>query len=431
MHAFGDSRASVLWMIAGFGACLATVFYWILQKRYDRWTAALGGAMMLLIPTVQWTTSLVMIDLVCSLFALISVLFFARFLRTGQWRDSALFGLFCAIALLTKNSTFYLLLVPPIVIVAARRWTLLGKWELYVGPAVAAVLYLPWLAISNSFLWLGFNGLPHLTFWGLQRAYIGVFWRELSFLLPLAVLGLISWVFSKRTESDYVAWCLLALFPAIPLSDFIVRMPIESRYLILSLGAAIFLVCEFWSAVLPGRSRAVAMTMTFVVFGAISWMHFPPFPRNEMHAAVGFLSARDGGGPGAVIVPSNQEGPWIAEFAQNDSVRSKRILIRPTKVFGKEDWNGSHWEPFQFAGGLPGLFVKMPVKYCILSRSVARRHYPHDELLESAVARNPAGWRLVYSSAGRGFQIYENRAWTSGNQTDAAVLGELHRILPH
>ena len=341
MHIFGDSRQSVLWMIALFGACLATVFYWVLQDRYDRWTATLGGAMFLLVPTIQWSTSLVMIDLVCSLFALSSLLFFARFLRTGRWQDSAWFGFLCAIALLTKNSTCFLLVVPPIVIVASRRWTLLRKWELYLGPAIAVGLYLPWLAISNSFLWLGFNGLPHLTLWGLLRNYVVVFWRELSFLLPLAALGLVSWVFSKRTEPDYVSWCLLALFPAIPLSNFIVRMPIESRYLILSFGAAMFLVCEFWAAILPARGRPVAMTATFVVFAAISWMHFPSFPRNDMHAAVSFLTARDAGGdPGAVIVPSSQEGPWIAEFAQDDSVRFKRIILRPTKVFGKEDWNG-------------------------------------------------------------------------------------------
>ena len=186
---FGERRASVLWLIAVIAAGLAAMLFRILEKQFDAWTALAGGAMFLLVPVVQWSDCVVMADLICSLFAMAAIVYFARFMDSRRWFDAAIFGVFSGLALLTKNSTYFLVLIPVIVIPARARWDLLRTRALWIAPLVVASLYVPWLVISRPFLLLGIHGLQLPGFLGTQWDYFVTLWRQTSFLLPLAVGG--------------------------------------------------------------------------------------------------------------------------------------------------------------------------------------------------------------------------------------------------
>lgn len=442
MEVFGVDRTSVLWMIAVSAAGLATLLFWILRREFDFWTAVPAAAAFFLIPVVQWSSCLVMADLTCSLLALASIVFFARFVERGQWRDSALFGILAGLSLLTKNSTYFIVLVPPMVIAAGRRWDLLRNRALWLAPVIAGTIYAPWLLVSRQFLLLGTHGLQLPGFVGTQVDYVTILWRQMSLLLPVGVAGGVLLVCSKRKMSA-LAMCMLAVIPAVSVAIFVARVPVQDRLLMVSYCALLFLATEACAALLRPPRRAGAIMACVLVFGYFNWMKFRRPPVNEIHDAVGYIQKLDGQYPGAVLVPSGSEGPWIAEFAETEPRRPQRILLRPTKVLGSEDWNGTNWQPYyKSLDEIRTFFERTPVRYCILVNTLRRpapseapdeslkiRTYPHDALLEVAVAANPAEWRLLLertTANGGSYRVFQNLRWTPASEQ--RVYAEVSRV---
>ena len=428
MEVFGDRRGSILWLVAIIAAALAAMLYRILEKQFGAGTAVAGGVMFLLVPIVQWSECVVMADLICSLFAMAAIVCFARFMDSKRWLDSALFGVFAGLALLTKNSTYFLALIPVFVILAARRWDLLRVPALYLAPVAVTALYLPWLVISRPFILLGIHGLELPGFWGTQRDYFVTLWEETSFLLLLAVGGAIFLIFSKLPMRP-IAMCMLAVIPAISVGILVARVPVQDRLLIVSYAAVIFLACEFVARILESWKRVAAVMACLVVFAALNWGKFSRPPVNHIHSAVAFIQARDGDVPGAVLAPSNGEGPWIAEFAQTETRRPLRIILRPTKLLGEEDWNGTNWHPYYTsASEIEAFLARVPVKYCILAPSETDvRHYPHDPLIKSIMDSHPQDWHPIFKGED-GSQVYENTHWKP--DSESAVLKEMRNLSP-
>jgi hypothetical protein len=260
-------------------------------------------------------------------------------------------------------------------------------------------------------------------------AYIGDYFSallsEMSFLVPLCLAGLIFVVRSKGRKIDTFSWSMIALLAVTPIGLFAARVLAQPRYLILPYVAVIFFVGEFWSWIAGPSRRGVLMIGTLVLFLVLQWMdvnqpHFRQPPVGNLSSAVTFIEARDGNEPGSVLVPSTFEGPWIAEFAakEADRTRPRRMVVRPTKVLGQEDWNGSAWHPsYDPVGGLGPALQRFPVKYCILLDS-PREQYLHDKMLESTVAGHPQSWHIVFQENGRtnAFRIYENAGWSRASE---------------
>jgi len=110
-------------------------------------------------------------------------------------------------------------------------------------------------------------------------------------------------------------------------------------------------------------------------------------------------------------------------------------MVRPTKTLGSEDWNGTDWQPYyKSVEEIGGFLEQTPVRYCILlnrrqQEAPAIRVYPHDALLEQAVAANPAQWHLLaeFPAAGGGsYRIFENLSWTPASEQK--VYAEVNRI---
>lgn len=338
-------------------------------------------------------------------------------------------GLFYGVSLLTKSSTYFILLVPPLIILVRWRWDILRKRALWLAPAIATCLYLPWLLISRSVLLLGIHGLELPGFFGIQRIYLATLWNEMSFFVPLAFGGAICVLRSNQSRSRTISWCMLSIFPATSMGIFVARVPVQGRLLMLSYAAIIFLAAEFWTTVAPGFRASLVLAGCLAVFAPLQWMHFHRPPADSYAAAVEILQSRDANHPGAVLVPSGMEGPWIAEFAETEQQRPLRILVRPTKIFGEEDWNGSVWHPYYHSTGEFGaLLQRLPVKYCILSESSAGRRYPHDAILKSSIGGHGDSWRMIFESRTEpAYQVYENTRWTA--DSEAQVYSEVSRSL--
>jgi len=319
------------------------------------------------------------------------------------------------------------------VIPAARRWDLFRRPALWIAPIIAVCLYAPWLWVSRPFLLLGTSGLRLPGFWGTQWEYVKSLWEQMSFFLPAGIAGGGLLLLRKGRQMSPVAWCMLAALPAVSIGIFFARVPVQPRLLMVAYVALIFLAVQLCDLIAAPHLRTVLVLLSLLVFGGLKWMDFRRPPANRLHAAVAFLQVRDQNRPGAVLVPSGSEGPWIAEFAQSETRWPLRIFVRPTKLFGEEDWNGTNWKPYyKSVEEIEALFRRIPVKYCILSSSSSGRHYPHDVLLESAVAANLQSWQLVFESGskgtGAGYRVYENRLWTP--LAERQVYEELRGRLP-
>jgi len=434
MGIFGVSRTSILWMIALSAAGLATLLFYLVRIRFGPWMAAAAGAGFLLIPAVQWSACLVMVDITCSLLALAAIVFFARFVERGRWQDSAWFGVLAGLSLLTKNSTYFLVLIPPIVIAFTWRWDLLRSRALWIAPVVVVVLYAPWLIVSRPFLLLGTHGLQLPGFWGIQRDYIQILWRQMSFLLPVGAAGAVLLIISRQKMSA-LAICLLAALPAVSIGIFLARVPVQDRLLMVSYCALLFFVPELFSTLLRSAWRTPVVVACIAVFGYFNWLNFRRPPADDIRPAVTYILAHDDSRPGAVLLPSSNEGPWIAEFGELDSHRPYRMMLRPTKMLGAEDWNGTNWHAYYPSlEDIQRFLERTPVRYCILVQPAQPapsdfRIYPHDTLLEAAVSSNPMQWRLVFEKRaenGAFNRVYQNLSWTP--ESEKKVYAEVSRI---
>lgn len=431
----GARRESALGLVAVMATLLLLLFYFILRRRFGEIPAWSGCLLLLSVPAVQWSACLVMIDIATSLFALVSLCFFVRFLDERRWQDSLLFGIFGGIAILTKNSAYYITMAPPLMILLGRRWDCLKSRALWLAPLAVAVIYAPWLLVSRQVFLLGLVGLQAPGIVGTTWNYLLVLWPQTSFLMLPAAIGALAILRRARTAQG-MDLCMLSLLPAVPLSIYIARMSVQERLLIPAYASVVYLACEGFLAVLDwsglGRRRAfsAAMVLTAALFCAFNLLRFPHPPVNDIHPGVAFIQGRDGDQPGAVLVPSAREGPWIAEFVQTETARPRRIFVRPTKILSEEDWNGADSRPFYHSvDEIAALLERMPLRYIVLERGATPRYFPPDKLLTQLVGAHPERWRKVFSRETRpvsGYDIYENTAWSVSSEE--VVYRELHRF---
>lgn len=431
MTLFGSGRGPALMLVGLAAALMATLLYAVLKPRYGPWLALGGPALFLMIPAVQWTACMVMADLMCSLLAWTAVLFFARYYDTQRTRDAILMGVFAGLSLLTKNSTLFVLLVPPLAVLGTWRWDLVRKPALWIGGLLAVVIYSPWLMISHSVMLIGHNPELLPSFWVTQRHYVRALWDQTSFLLPLSAAYAVYIAIRLRSRLDGLSVSMIALIPACSIGIFVGTVPVQPRLLMLACAAVVVLAVSLIGDVLRRPAGAgAALALVVAVFAGMNWLNFRLPPVNDLRPAVELMRARDGAHPGSVLVSSAREGPWIAEFAQAESPRPGRTLLRPTKMLGNEDWNGTAWKPYyNSVQELEGFFDNTPVKYFVLGRR-ERRNYPHNDLLRAMAAADPARWRLVYNSdpsGEKGYQVYENTRWTPASETQ--VYAEADRIV--
>jgi hypothetical protein len=426
MTVFGSSRESALWLNFISGAALALLVFAIVRHSYGWVASAAAGLMVLAIPVVQWSASLVMVDIACTALALGSLFFLARYFEYRRWTDSLLYGLFAGLAVLTKNSAYYALFVPAAVILLRRDWRVLTLKSFWIAPLTFALLYGPWLLVSRRVLLLGIVGLPDFTPVDVAVAFVVKLWDQTGVLLALA-LPRIAVSLARPRRTPVAELCLYTVLFTLPFAIFVARVPVQERLLIAA-GAAVVIAAVAsvhqimsWSR-LPMKlyPGAIALLAVWFVWSNALEFRFPP--KNELRVLVTAMTERDGPAPGATLVPSRSEGPWIAEFVQLARDDSRRTLVRPTKFLASESWNATHYKiRHSSVEELRAALTEVPLRYCIIDEKASE--YPHDRLLKALLREDAATWRLSLS-AGR-FTVYENTTWSP--QSEERVSAAMRR----
>jgi len=413
MAFFGFHRAAVLLLPALLAAFLSGTVFWLLRDRIGTPAAFLTGCLLLLTPALLVSNTLIMVDNAFALFCFWAGLAFGRWIDSGSVRAALLTGLLAALCLLTKINSIYLILLPPLIFLILGRWRLLLLRTFWIIPAVVAVLWGPWIFYTRKLISIGFGGLVRPTLLNMAADVSLALLNNLGWILILVLAGGVIALRNARSDTPALVSVVLPVCYLV----FLVaaRVEIENRFLIPILAPSVVLAGIAlgavsrklaWMRLSPG-GIATVLSAVVLLSDASMLKGFTKPPPNPVRTVVEYIRERDGSEDAAVLVPSDAEGPFIAEFAGDEKHRPLRFMVRPNKVLSVINWNGGSYQSrFQEPSELITLFDTLPIRYTVISSSIDDRSRPDDRLLASTMNAHPERWKRLDAPAGR-WLVYE------------------------
>jgi hypothetical protein len=414
MALFGYHRDTVLLLPALLAALLSGTIFWLLKDRLAPSAAFLAGCLLLLTPAMLWSSGLIMVDITFALFCFWTALAFARWVDTGSARAALLTGLMASISLLTKINAIHLILLPVFVLLITGRWRLVLRSTFWLIPAVMAVLWGPWMLYARKFVNIGFGGLfrpdvPHIAIGAGRALFENLGWL----LIPILAGGVIALRKARFDTSALVCAMLPVCYLVFLLAA---RVDIEGRFLVPILAPSMVLVGislgalseRFARTPVPrNRLETALVGVILVACAATLGRRIPTPPTNQVRPVVEFIRGRGGPEDASILVPSDAEGPFIAELASDEKRRPLRFMIRPNKLLAIIDWNGGSYQArFQTPEEMISLFDRLPVRYTVIAAQMDNHTRAHDRLLRRTLDTHPERWSPLKAPPGP-WLVYE------------------------
>ncbi len=389
---FGVSRLTLQLLMAFLCAAIGTTVFTLLRPRTGVAVALISAALFVALPIVQLMTVSVMTEIPVALFSLFAMVCFAQYVETERVRWSLAFGAWAAFALLTKGSAVSLAFIPPLVLLLhGGKWHLLRRPGFWAPALLVITMCLPWYLFAMRVqdvrtTWAADFGIPYIA---LSAQYY--FPRLLGIggiaVTALALCG--AW-FPRVRREDRVLWSsLLALVCGVLIVHILIPTGIDYRHLTV-LAAPITILFGFGVAWLESLRRGWGFTAAIVACLLFALVDFELVTKDVRGYDVAAQElAQDPELDGAVFLfvgDSTGESAFIAEFAlrQRDF---RHVLLRGSKVLGRETWSGeNHVEFFQTTGELLEFLRAIPVAIIVRDEAVdARLHYPYLDLIDQLV----------------------------------------------
>lgn len=430
MTLFGVGRFAVYFLLALLGAGTATALYALVRTEVSAWWAAGATVWWLLFErqTKLWASS-VMTEIPLTLFCLLALAAYIRYLQTERAHWSMLFGLAAGAALLTKGLGVTLAVVPPLAVLAAGRLELLLRWSFWAPAAVTICIAGPWYGLQGSWIPTAFGGAwQRLTIarMGGWEDRLAALTESLGPAVLLAVAAAAVAAAALRTRrrcsppvavlGAYVAGGL-ALHFALPESS-------EPRHLFHIAPAVMALAALALQAVVarrPLRARpawapaAGAALLAALIVGRLIWPAGEGVKPNRGLAELAEQIAADPSLDGAVILSAsngNAEGAFVAEMARL-APDPRWFVLRSSKTLAWVNWaaQGQYVELYESASAMTERLAALQVAVVV----VAEGRYPilpHDRLLLESMQAQPDRWKLL---ADRSYQdgLFRLRAFRS------------------
>lgn len=404
MLLFSSSRASILLELAATAALLAYAVF-LEARHWFGWKAgALAGLLTVFLPLIQTYTDEEMAETLLVLTCFWSVIFFARYLDSERWQDSVAFGVFFALAVLTKGSGWLLTLVPPIALIFTRKLRILLRPGFWLAVLIVAALCLPWQLTTMRWAeqgWTGGTG-PSLHYtlaalWQFLPMLVQITGTVLAVLTALGILvEVILPVFRKPVASAPAV--MFALILADWLFHSLVPAGVEDRKLIIAVPALILFLFAggFWIADrLPLRGGLRRWRYSFVAAAAAAvffWQTFSvPHETHYGYNEVATFITSDPRLRGATILVSSGaigEGLLVSEIAMREPHPTDTIL-RGTKVLAQMDWEGAHYRSF-FSNPteLVDYLDRNQVGFVVTDNFTPASALPHNEALRRTIRQS-------------------------------------------
>ncbi len=403
----GYSRPAMM-LFSGLLTALAALLLFAAARRRAGTVLSLAiAALFLAIPSVEWSSSVVMTDVCVALFCLATTLAAGKYLETPEWRWALLTGLAASLALLTKYLSAFVLLPPLLVILVDRRWDVLRNARTWAIVGITAILCGPWALWSRRFLFIGFDGRQG-DLWSRVMETFKALHVDFGYALEALVAAAMIWgIFRWNSLGITERLCWLG-FPCLALFLLLGPSGIERRYLLVAYPELLLVVAL---AIQWIGERQKSLYWCLVALIACLAVAGVARNRVELPGSVSRKVARDlvrEKDPVAILVPGSREGPVIAELASAEAVRSRIMLIRPSKLLARMNWLGTQYELLvPDVKSMESLFDKYPIGVIVTAANRGGPESPHDRLLREMLASDPR-WILErqYVEPGVDWNVY-------------------------
>jgi 4-amino-4-deoxy-L-arabinose transferase-like glycosyltransferase len=417
MLLFSISRTSIRIELAVTAAVLGYSVFMEARRWFSGYTAPVLAALLTIsIPLVQVYADEEMSETLLALMCFWAVVWFARYLDSGAWRDNLWFGVFFSLAVLTKGNGWLLAGVVPLAVVLTRKFRSILRWQFWVGPALVAVVCLPWQLVTFRMAeqgWTGGTG-PSLTYTFSALFEFGVIVMRMAGMVLgcLALLGIAVTIVapSLRGAVRSAPAAMFAFIVSTWVFHSLVPAGVEDRKMMIAVPAWVLFVfaggyCLAHQIRLPER---IASWRTWLV-GGVAGLAFAAtafaIPRQTHYGyaeAAQFITSRPNLRANTMLVSDDAvgEGLLISEIAMRESRPGSRI-VRATKALAETNWNGSRYRslystPAQVARAVQDLRIDLVVIGTFHGADALN----HNQLLRDAL-RNQQQFKLSAVSTAR------------------------------
>jgi len=364
MLVFEPGQQSIFLLMAFLTAGLGWLVYWSSRQHLGEGWALAAAILLIVLPIMQKYSSLVMTEVLMGLLVYSGLLLFMRYMETGHWKWSVLFGIVGATAIMVKGTGLVLGLIPPLAILFLKRWNLLAKFSFWLSAVVVGLLCFPWYKFTMKDLKDGWEqSEPSVAFFFSASFYNMNKLVETGgpvFLLCI-VIGLATLVRkaqNQETQSEESIFfpMLGILFLAVPLLHCIVPAGKEHRHLIPMLPAFVLFTAfgmkEVVRQIIKEKTSIDPKKATWILTGiGLVGMFASAKEPIYRKGYSGFrevvqelYKVEDWPGPVLISSDASGEGMFVAEAALADSRRPSRQIVRATKVLGTSKWSGAQYE---------------------------------------------------------------------------------------
>lgn len=420
---FSPSRVPALLFIGCWTTALAMLLFQETRRMFGFTAGIAAGVLLVSLPAVQRAGGMIMADMMVAVLGFAAVNQFGRYLDTGSWRNSAGFGVLAALCILTKYNALALALVPPLSLIALRRWNWLRRPSLWLSAAIVIGLCAPWYIAAWS--WVRYA----MESGDFPLSSAEAFWGNAATLLNLpsvpvclfAIIGLaqcLRLAASARCGGKWMAWAssiaAFWLFHSFPAPW------VESRYLLavlppLILFAAIGIhsLARRWASTSwSERQRAWVLTCVLALF-YLSTSFF--IHRKEMlgfQQAADMLLAQADIAHSAILVSSESfgEGVLVSEIAMRGRHLAPYVL-RATKLLAQVRLMGNDYRPrYASVEDLAEALDRIPVRMLVIDNMPGPVSWKHHRQLQEMLQVHADRWESlgVYGPQAQ-IRVYRNR----------------------
>ena len=395
---FGPSSASAMTFVAAVTAFFALCIYLLGRKLLDPLTGVVAAVWFVLLPAVQASASMFMMDMLCAALMLLAAVAFGRYLDTGRNRYSHVFGLFAAAAVMTKYNAFALALLPLLAVIVTGKFHVLRTLSFWSAAVIVVALCGWWYVSQADLIWYASQPYSTLADAPISAAANTVTLASIVswFFFPVVCLG--CWVTVARPSSpeNRGTWAaLFALLIAVWMFHSVFYPTFEERYLLPAIAPIVLFACAGAHAVL-GRWPQHLRLATAALIGfayLVTSFDVPPKP-NRGFKQVADTLVNKGVSPDAALLVSSDaagEGAFVAAVAVRDR-RPNAIVLRASKLLASSTWMGEeyrvlHPDPADLLQALD----RSRVSHVLVENS-APTSLPHEEHLRTVLRGSPR-WR--------------------------------------
>jgi hypothetical protein len=415
---FEPTRSSAIFLMAALLALSAMLIFTALREEIGDKMALMSSLLMVICPVVVVEFGVVIADALLVPLALVATFCFARFLETHALRYSLWFGVFSALAFLTKYNAFLLIFIPVVGIALTRQWRLWLNARLWASPAVILLLAGPWyikqIGLSIYASDVGPSGFLSRTDASLQNlAKLVGFFGPLGSLL--IVVGLWYSLAAAKRPSAHAASQAGLLFGVWAMHSILYPTVSLSRYMLPAVPALLFFLCAGLYAVAI-RLRTVVQpryTVGGLALTAFSFMLLARPHEKPARAWKDLTSRLRELAVTKVVLVSGEaasEGALIADMALDDRHRETRpewTILRGSKMLAKSSWMGADYKlRFNTIGKILTSLDRWGVSVAAVETTAPLQ--PHERLLLDAL-ESSGNWQEDASPMD-GMRIFINTA---------------------